>query len=536
MDILPPPSTLPPGSVVDSYRRDSGGPKQDKSTEQQLHIIEEFCQQYGLTHRHRFVDQAESGGATENRDDFERMISMYHIPGQRPHGLILWSYARFAREIENSIYFKAFIRTNKIIIHSLTDDIPEGDYGRIVEFFIDMSNEEKRKQASKEAKRGLRDLVKDHGCVPGTPPRGFKRVPVDLGKHSDGSEHIAHRWQPDSKLAPRIRKAFRMQSIGATLREIHTSTRLYGSINSYKTFFTNKIYIGILEFGDLVIDNYCKPIIDITTWNNVQARIKDRAQKEFKDRHPRRANSVYLLSGLVKCAKCGSPLNGNTVSRQTNRGWDQAYRCSRAKRRLDCDAKRIPRHLLESAVFASIVENILLPESIHAHQQIAIENQTHGETLRQDKIASLTGERAELSRQIANLTKAIAETGHNAALLDALKLKETQRAQVRTELESLHIPIQRVPQLTDAEIATASKDLIQLLTTSPPETRRQLLRGFIHEIRAEKNGTILKGTITYFYPFPFELAPTLPIEPHPVGALLYRQRFTQPFEAKTRSH
>jgi len=533
MNLLPPPSTLPPGSIVDSYRRDSGGPKQDKSTEQQLRIIEEFCQKHGLVHRHRFIDQAETGGSTEKRDDFERMISMYHIPTQRPHGLILWSYARFAREIENSIYYKAFIRTNKIIIHSLIDDIPEGDYGRIVEFFIDMSNEEKRKQASKESRRGLRDLVLNHKCVPGLPPRGFKRVPVDLGKRPDGSDHIAHRWVPNPQLKVKVRKAFNMKAAGMSLREIHKTTRLYSSINSYETFFRNKLYIGILEFGELVVDQYCPPIVDMQTWNRVQKRITDRSQQQFPNHHPRRTNSVYLLSGLVKCGKCGSPLNGNTVSNANNNRHDQAYRCSRAKRRLDCDAGRIPRQRLEQAVISTLVQYVLIPESILAHQEIAIQNQSQGETVRSSRRNELSQESAELSRQIANIAKAIADVGHSETLLESLKQKESQRAQVRTEIEQLSIPIQKIRNLSQEQIESASKEIIHHLNHSPPEQLRQILRGIFHEITATREGNGVKGMIKYFYPF--DPAPTLPIEPHSVGAPLYRKLFSLPFESKTRS-
>src|SRR5687768_15903918 len=65
MSYLPPPSTLPPGSIVDSYRRDSGGACQDQSTDQQLTQIQEFCNQHGLTLRNNFVDEAKSGGSTK---------------------------------------------------------------------------------------------------------------------------------------------------------------------------------------------------------------------------------------------------------------------------------------------------------------------------------------------------------------------------------------------------------------------------------------------------------------------------------------
>lgn len=73
MHSLPPPSTLPPGSIVDSYRRDSGGMRQGQSTDQQLTEIEAFCRQHNLVHRHRFVDEARSGGSFQtSKAVFER--------------------------------------------------------------------------------------------------------------------------------------------------------------------------------------------------------------------------------------------------------------------------------------------------------------------------------------------------------------------------------------------------------------------------------------------------------------------------------
>ena len=163
MSYLPPPSSLPPGSIVDSYRRDSGGMRQDQSTDQQLTEIQNYCAQHGLILRHNFVDEAKSGGSTAGRDDFNRMIDLYRHVDQRPRGLLLWNYARFARDLDDAIYYKALLRNRNIVVHSLTDPIPEGQYGRIIEFFIDISNEEKRRQTSTDAKRGLRDLVQKYG-------------------------------------------------------------------------------------------------------------------------------------------------------------------------------------------------------------------------------------------------------------------------------------------------------------------------------------------------------------------------------------
>ncbi|HKI53563.1 MAG TPA: recombinase family protein, partial [Anaerolineales bacterium] len=281
MNLLPPPSTLPPGSTVWAYLRDSGGDQQDRSINRQLEAIEAYCKSHKLKLIHIFKDEAKSGTSTAGRDDFTRMNKLVNAGENLPQGLLLWNYARFSRDLDDSQFYKSNIRRAGIVIHSLTDPVPEGPYARFVETLIDISNEERSRQTSIDAKDGLRSIVQQ-GAVPGTPPRGFKRKPIVTINPRTGEQRTNHKWVWDKKLAPKVRKAFKMRAAGATLREIHKATRLYGAINSYKTFFSNPIYIGILEFGDLVIKDYCKPMVDMATWNIVQKKIADLAKKKFK--------------------------------------------------------------------------------------------------------------------------------------------------------------------------------------------------------------------------------------------------------------
>ena len=160
-----------------------------------------------------------------------------------------------------------------------------------------------------------------------------------------------------------------MRAAGASLNEIHKATALYNSLNSYTTFFSNRLYIGTLEFGDLVIENYCDPIIDRETWDAVQRRVQAHAaHRDLMDpgsrSHPRRAGSRYLLSGLAYCARCGSPLYGLTAPR-----YDR-YACTRSHRRRDCDLRPIPRLVLEDAVINTLREYVLQPEVQLANQQL----------------------------------------------------------------------------------------------------------------------------------------------------------------------
>lgn len=538
MNLLPPPSTLPPGSTVWAYLRDSGGQDQDRSINRQLEAIQEYCRAHQLQLVHVWKDEARSGTTTAGRDDFQRMINQSKELESNPMGLLLWNYARFARDLDDSTYYKSLLRRNGLIIHSLTDPIPEGPYARFVETLIDISNEERSRQTSIDAKDGLRSIVAQ-GAVPGTPPRGFKREPITTINPRTGQPRKNHRWVPDPKFIHKIKTAFEMKAAGSTLLEIHNETRLFGSINSYRTFFTNKIYVGILEFGGEVFPNYCDPIVDIEIWNNVQKRIEATSQKQFKEQHPRRANSIYLLSGMVKCAQCGSPMSGNSVTFKADRGRDEAYLCTRAKRHAGCDAKRIAKSRLEELVISTLTDYILIPESMAATQEIALENQTQGEVFRTAKKQSLQDDLQIVSREIGNITRAIAATGHSQALLDALHAKESERLLIKKQLEPLEIPIEPVPDLTQPQIELASKRLVERLKSKSLEERREVLRGIVHEVVAERDGPRVEAFITYYYPPPFDLAPTdsLSMSRDPVGAHLYRQTFTYHIvsEKKTRS-
>ena len=542
MNLIPPPSTLPPGSTVWAYLRDSGGENQDRSINRQLEAIQAYCAQYRLELVRVFKDEARSGTTTAGRDDFHRMIAQSDQDRDNPTGLLLWSFSRFGRNLDDATYYKSRLRRNDIIIHSLTDQIPEGPYSRFVETLVDISNEERSRQTSIDAKDGLRSMVMQ-GAVPGTPPRGFRRVAITTTNVRTGEHRKNHRWEPDPKMIRKVKRAFAMRAAGATLLEIHNATHLYGTINSYRTFFTNRLYIGILEFGDMVVENYCEPVIDMETWNAVQKRIEDTSQKRFKELHPKRANSSYLLSGIVVCARCDAPMNGNTVKRKNIHGRDEGYRCSRSKRRAGCDAGRISRARLEDLVLSTLNEFILQPENIQAVQDVAIENQNHGEqerlALRSEKI----GDRARLLREITNITQAISAAGHSEALLKDLKDKELHLAQIRKDLEQLEIPIQTVPRLTQGQIQAASDKLIGRLQNGSLEERRQILRGVLAEVRAERVGKRVFALITYYFPFgkspPFEVAPMdgtmLPISLAPMGAQLHRQLFSYPVEEKPRS-
>ena len=496
---ISPPSTLPVNSQVWAYLRDSGGPTQDRSVGQQKLEIETYCAQHHLTLSLVFADEAKSGGDTASRDQFNEMMDMSVHQSTRPQGLLLWNYARFARDLDDAQYYKATLRKRGIVIHSLTDPIPEGPYGRVVEVIIDIANEEKKRQTSRDAQRGLRQLVQQHGCVPGIPPTGFKREQVVIGQRRDGSIRTANRWIPDPEYIPRIQQAFAMRAAGSSLADINQATRLFGSLNSYRTFWNNKIYLGILEYSDLVIENYCAPMVELATWQAVQAisqKYAGHKHMQSETDHPRRVASSFLLSGLIRCARCGSGLWAHTTKKKND---IECYRCTQRARRRDCDLPTLPAYALEQGIIRELREYLLTPgsyaETYRAVQRRQQLRQAEHDQERKDLQKDLT----TLHRKIDNITEAISEDGKSEALLRALKSLESQEKKLKQDMADAKKKNEyTLPDFSDDQLNERAEQLADKLLSNDFQTRRQVLQGLVHHIRMDRQNNQLIGEIVIY--------------------------------------
>lgn len=492
---ISPPSSLPAGSQVWAYLRDSGGEGQDRSVQRQRDEVRAYARQHHLSVVRWFVDEARSGGSVAGRDDFASMIDAIS-GGERPDGILLWNYARFARNLEEAAYYKAMIRKHGVIIHSLTDPIPEGIWERAIETLIDISNEEKRRQTSRDVKSELRKLVLEHGAMPGTPPRGFMREPLPpMPNPRTGKTRVLHRWTPDPGLVPVVQRAFEMRARGASLAEIQKQTRLYGSINSWRTFFSNPIYKGLLIYGDLRIPDYCTPVVTPELWEAANLVGRQRARPQAKSPHnPRRVNSSYILSGLVYCQECGAPVNGKGVKH-----WPY-YTCSRRVRRRDCFARRMPARALEEGVITALLENVLTLENMIAMQTRMKTHYEKAQDVNKTERRALDRQLATVKKEITNLTRAIGERGHSKALLDALDQAEIRKTEIEIQLAALRESMKPLPEYTPLSMAELAEQLRADLTGDDEGVKRNLLRALITRIVAHRTDDKIEAVVYYIPP------------------------------------
>ena len=144
----------------------------------------------------------------------------------------------------------------------------------------------------------------------------------------------------------------------------------------------------------------------------------------------------------------------------------------------------------------------------------------------------LDGERASLAAQlglvrksITNLTNAISESGHSAALLKKLSANEALEVEIRSKLEKLKAQTHPAIIIPTEDQARAAAHRISIdLKSKDRAFVRQTLLGTIHEINTVREGNHIHGMITFFHS-PIK---TVSLSSSPVGAPIYRHSI--PFE------
>jgi site-specific DNA recombinase len=495
----PPAGVFPPGSLLAAYLRDSGGEDQDLSIDQQETALRAWCLENGCVLNIVFRD-TRTGTSTVGRAGFEQLIHHFFRKAKAPEaGILLWRFNRFARDLDDAQFFKAGLRRRGYAIYALNDPIPEGPAGRVLEFFIDWMADKFSEDLSVDVRRGQRQLVERFGALGGPPPRGFIRVPVQMPARRDGSTHLVHRWAPDPALWETCRAAWQMRAAGASYRQIHAALHLFGSINSYVTFYRNPIYLGELHFGaDLVIPAYVQPLIDRQTWDTVQAlnRANTAAVRPNAPRHPRRVASAYPLSGLLHCARCGALMNGHTIQFK-NEPERPYYTCSKRHAKRDCDAPLIPAPALEEHITAYLVDHVLTPTAIADHRAQRLNHQAEAHDQAKSERAEVGARLAQARRRLANVTDAIADRGLSPALSAKLRELETEQATLQARITALsQTPIQR--QLTPAQIQTYAHNLQTLIRHADTQTRRTILAGLLESIEANRSGRLVTCTLNLY--------------------------------------
>ena len=134
-------------------------------------------------------------------------------------------------------------------------------------------------------------------------PLGYKLETQDFGTYKKKV------LVEDESTSPVVRKIFEMRANDIPVKDIvkylndnkftNSKNRPF-SKNSLQNLFKNKRYIGTTTFGEKEFPNTIPAIIDIDTFNKVQA-----VREKYKHAPGiRKAKDRYILTGKLFCGKC----------------------------------------------------------------------------------------------------------------------------------------------------------------------------------------------------------------------------------------
>jgi len=416
--------------------------------------------------------------------------------------LLCWDFSRLARNEEDLGWVRNRLKSAKKNAYAVNTGRSIHDLGSRVEGVIAAEYLEKLKA---DTHRGLRGRA-ERGLSAGGLPYGYRTEEIASGKVDPHGRSIpaGYHFVIDKPQAAVVRRIFELYISGDGLRTIAhrlnaeriPSPRRKGWASSaVQVMLKNPIYRGeyVWNRSEWIKDHdtgrrrrFERPesqwvvkgiaelrIVDERLWDRVQARF--RAARQLYTRRPdgaivatrtRAAKRRHTLSGFLECEVCGGAF-------YAVRGGER-FACAWHKDRgpLVCpSALRVHRSDLESRIFGTIRERILVPEVVLYAAQRALELVQEGLTPRDS--AADRKRLDEIDVELANLARFAARTGRVDEAADLFGELEQERNGIVARLEATgpEVDLQTLRPLILRQIVE-----MRSAFDTEPQTAREALR------------------------------------------------------------
>jgi site-specific DNA recombinase len=212
-------------------------------------------------------------------------------------------------------------------------------------------------------------------------------------------------------------------------------------------------------------------IIDAKTWASAQDRVGDRAGT------PHKARPQHLLSGLVKCGKCGSGMIACGTDKRGVR-----LMCSRRRETGLCDnATGVPRSTVEDRVLGGIEEHLADPDLVAAYVAEYHRMSRELNSNAAGQIRAIEKRLTTVNTQIGRIVDAIAGGPSARALQDRLVALEAERDDIEREKAGIGAELVEFHPNAANAYRLKIKSLKKWLASSGDEARQAAFAG-IREI------------------------------------------------------
>ena len=313
------------------YIRVSTDDQVEYSPDAQIRLGLEYAKKNNIIVPKKFIfqDDGISGRKAANRPAFQEMISLAKSEEHPFDAIIVWKFSRFARNQEEAIVYKNLLKKSNIDVVSISEPVPDGFIGELVQRIFEWMDEYYSINLSGEVLRGMTQRAMNGGCN-STPPLGYHMVegkPVPVPDEADIVKNIFS-WYVNERLG--------CFDIAKRLNALGCKTKRGGKFQNRTVAYIlrNEFYIGTIVWNKLdhatrqlkdksewiIKDNCHEPIIDRETFKTAQSLINRHSPKR------KRPASTYKhwLSGMLVCSNCGQRL----VKASTSSAGNVSFQCT----------------------------------------------------------------------------------------------------------------------------------------------------------------------------------------------------------------
>ena len=257
-----------------------------------------------------FVDRGASAKSAD-RPQLQAMLEYVKENADRVDYVIVHKVDRLARNRDDDSDIMRVLRECGVQLVSASESIDNTPSGMLLHGIMSSIAEFYSQNLATEVKKGMGEKVKGGGTV-GRAPIGYINV-----RRVDERGREERTVELDPERAPLIKQIFEEYSTGEWslnglaeyMNSLGLCTRATPKIPSkpvtkstIEKILKNPYYAGIIRYNGVEYDGVHDALVDLDTFNSVQAIIESHHNGERTREHP------HFLKGLLYCKSCGSKM------------------------------------------------------------------------------------------------------------------------------------------------------------------------------------------------------------------------------------
>ncbi len=338
------------------YIRVSTDDQAEFSPPSQLREMKDYAAKNGMKiiEKHIYVDEGISGRSSD-RPAFLRMINAAGAEEKPFDVLLLYKFSRFARNREDSVVYKSILRKKcGIEVISIKEPIDaENKMSIIMEAFIEAMDEYYSVNLSEDVRRTMTEKAMK-GQYQSSPPFGYNMKDGRLVIDEYESAVVRDIYE-------KIINGAGYSTVARWLNESGVKTKRGGRFESRAVEYIihNPVYCGLVRWnpqehtnrnygscGLILTEGEHEAVVNRETWQRGNEAVKRKASS--KKINPGDARAKDWLSGMVKCASCGSSLVKSGAY----------WRCSGYAKAICKASQHIPDKLLKKLLISRLCEDL----------------------------------------------------------------------------------------------------------------------------------------------------------------------------------